>query len=88
MSEDGVSVYAIYIDKEAPKVYFSQTDDNGNLKEIPVDGVEVHEISSKDLYIGSIPPLNTIDFHTLPYIRYQTFRLLEFIPQTNWISLL
>jgi hypothetical protein len=54
MSVDGVSVYAIYVDKEAPKVTFTQTDDQGKQKEIPVDGVQIHEIRSKDLYIGSI----------------------------------
>ena len=54
ISNSGVSVFAFYIDKEAPRVSFSQTDKNGNLKEIPVDGVDVVEIRSKDLYIGSI----------------------------------
>ena len=54
MSIEGVSTYAIYIDKEAPKVTFSKTDENGSLKEIPINGVEIFDITSKDLYIGSI----------------------------------
>ena len=65
MSKDGISVYAIYIDKEAPQVSFSQTDDNGNLKEIPVDGVEVREIRTKDLYIGSIA---AVEYDRLSYV--------------------
>lgn len=60
ISIDGVSVYAIYVDKEAPKVTFSNTDEGGNLKEIPVDGKEILEIRTKDLYIGSIS-LNEYD---------------------------
>ena len=55
-STEGVSIYAIYIDKEAPDVTFSQTDDNGNFKEIPVDGKEILDIRTKDMYIGSIAP--------------------------------
>jgi hypothetical protein len=56
ISIDGVSVYAIYIDKEAPKVSFSNTDENGDFKEIPVDGIEILDIRTKNLYIGSIAP--------------------------------
>ena len=65
MSKDGVSVYAIYVDKEAPQVSFSQTDDSGNLKEIPVDGVEIREIRTKDLYIGSI---SSVEYDRLSYV--------------------
>lgn len=56
ISIDGVSVFAIYIDKEAPDVTFYGTDENGELKEIPVDGKEILDIRTKDLYIGSIAP--------------------------------
>ena len=65
MSKDGVSVYAIYVDKQAPQVSFSQTDDSGNLKEIPVDGVEIREIRTKDLYIGSI---SAVEYDRLSYV--------------------
>ena len=65
MSKDGISVYAIYIDKEAPQVSFTHTDENGNFKEIPVDGVEVREIRTKDLYIGSIAAL---EYDRLSYV--------------------
>ena len=54
ISFDGVSVYAIYIDKDAPKITFSHTDEKGSLQEIPVDGVEILDIRTKDLYIGSV----------------------------------
>ena len=54
LSRDGVSVFAIYVDKAAPEVSFSHTDEDGNLVEIPVDGDEIRDIRSKDLYIGSI----------------------------------
>ena len=54
LSRDGVAVYAVYVDKEAPQVSFSNTDDNGEFKDIPIDGVEILEIRTKDLYIGSI----------------------------------
>ena len=56
LSTEGVAIYAIYMDKEAPDVKFTQTDENGNFKEIPVDGKEVLDIRTKDLYIGSISP--------------------------------
>ena len=56
LSMEGVAIYAIYVDKEAPDVKFTQTDENGNFKEIPVDGKEVLDIRTKDLYIGSISP--------------------------------
>ena len=65
ISIDGVTVYPIYIDKEAPKVNFSHTDDKGNLKDIPIDGVEVHDIRTKDLYIGSI---FAIEYDRLSYV--------------------
>ena len=65
ISADGVSVYAIYIDKEAPKVSFSHTDDKGAMKEIPVDGVQIHEIRTKDLYIGSI---SAVEYDRLSYV--------------------
>ena len=54
LSEDGVAVYAIYVDKEAPKVTFSNKDENGALKEIPVDGVEILDIRTKELFIGNV----------------------------------
>ena len=54
ISTAGVSVCSFYVDKEAPKVTFSRTDENGSLKEIPVDGKEIVDIRTKDLYIGSI----------------------------------
>ena len=54
ISIDGVSVFAIYIDKSAPNVSFYQTDDNGDFKEVPVDGKEVLSVRTKDLYIGSV----------------------------------
>ena len=56
LSTEGVAIYAIYMDKEAPDVRFTQTDENGNFKEIPVDGKEVLDIRTKDLYIGNISP--------------------------------
>ena len=65
ISIDGVSIYAIYIDKEAPKVSFSHTDEKGTLKEIPIDGVEINEIRTKDLYIGSIAD---IEYDRLSYV--------------------
>ena len=65
MSKDGISVYAIYIDKEAPQVSFTHTDENGDFKEIPVDGVEVREIRTKDLYIGSIA---AVEYDRLSYV--------------------
>ena len=54
IAKDGVSVFAIYIDKTAPEISFSNTDEEGNFKEIPVDGKEILNIQTKDLYIGSI----------------------------------
>ena len=54
ISADGVSVYMIYVDKESPKVSFFNTDDQGNFKEIPIDGVLVLDVRTKDLYIGNI----------------------------------
>ena len=54
MSPDGVSIYAIYIDKEAPLVSFSYTDEDGSRKEIPVDGIVIKDIKEKNLHIGSI----------------------------------
>ena len=65
MSRDGIAVYAIYIDKEAPQVSFTHTDENGDFKEIPVDGVEVREIRTKDLYIGSIA---AVEYDRLSYV--------------------
>jgi len=55
-STEGIAIYAIYMDKDAPDVSFTQTDENGDFKEIPVDGKEVLDIKAKDLYIGSISP--------------------------------
>jgi len=54
ISSDGVSVYAIFIDREAPNVAFTHTDEKGNHVEIPIDGVEILEIRANDLFIGSI----------------------------------
>ena len=54
MSAEGVAVYAIYVDKEAPKVNFSHTGDDGELAELPVDGVEILDITTRDLYIGNV----------------------------------
>ena len=65
ISIDGVAIYPIYIDKEAPDVTFSQTDENGNLKEIPVDGKEILDIRTKDMYIGSIAPT---EYDRLSYV--------------------
>lgn len=65
MSEDGVAVYAIYVDKEAPKVTFSHTDDQGLFQPIPVDGVEILDIRTKDLYIGSI---SATEYDRLSYV--------------------
>ena len=65
MSADGVAVYAVYVDKEAPKVTFSQTDDDGKMKEIPVDGVQILEIRTKDLYIGSV---SAVECDRLSYV--------------------
>ena len=73
ISIDGVSIFAIYIDKEAPKVTFSNTDENGNFKEIPVDGKEILDIRTKDLYIGSIAPS---EYDRLSYVAvYKTSNL-------------
>ena len=60
LSTEGVAIYAIYIDKAAPDVKFTHTDENGNFVEIPVDGKEIIDITAKDLYIGSIS-LNEYD---------------------------
>lgn len=73
MSFDGVAVFAIYVDKEAPKVTFSNTDENGELREIPVDGKEILDIRTKDLYIGSIAPT---EYDRLSYVAvYKTSNL-------------
>ncbi len=65
LSADGVAVYAVYVDKEAPKVTFSQTDNNGNMKEIPVDGAEILDIRTKDLYIGRV---SAVECDRLSYV--------------------
>ena len=54
LADEGVAVYSIYVDKEAPKVTFTHKDDDGIFREIPVDGVEILEIRTRDLFIGSI----------------------------------
>lgn len=54
IAQEGVAVYAIYVDKDAPKVNFSNKDEQGNLQEIPIDGVEILDVRTKDLIIGSI----------------------------------
>ena len=76
MSADGVAVYAIYIDKEAPRVEFFNTDDAGNLQEIPVDGVEITEIRTKDLIINSILPS---EYDRLSYVAVYKVANLELI---------
>ena len=66
MSVDGIAVYAIYVDKEAPVVTFSNTDEYGNLREIiGVDGVQFNEIRTRDLYIGSI---SAVEYDRLSYV--------------------
>jgi hypothetical protein len=54
ISEDGVAVYGFYVDKEAPKVTFSHTSEAGTLDRIPIDGVELLDINTKDLFIGAV----------------------------------
>ena len=76
VSTEGVSVYPIYIDKEAPDVTFSNTDEEGNLIEIPVDEKEVLEISTKDLYIRSISPL---ECDRLSYVSVYKISNLSFV---------
>lgn len=56
MSAEGVSIYAIYIDKAAPEVSFTMKDENGATVEIPVDGVEITDIRTNNLIIGGILP--------------------------------
>ena len=65
MSRDGVAIYPIYVDKEAPKVSFSKIDEGGNRVDIPVDGVEVLDIRTKDLIIGSI---SRTEYDRLSYV--------------------
>ena len=65
IAKDGVSVFAVYVDKEVPKVSFSNTDDKGNLRDIPVDPVEILDIRTKDLIIGSI---DSAEYDRLSYV--------------------
>lgn len=52
MSGNGVSVFAIYVDKEAPMVNFFRTDEDGNSEQIPVDGVDILDIRAREIIIG------------------------------------
>lgn len=65
ISNDGVSVFAIYVDKEAPKVTFSNTNERGELNTIPVDPVEILDIRTKDLIIGNI---DATEYDRLSYV--------------------
>ena len=65
ISKDGVAIYMIYIDKEAPIVHFYNKDENGNLQKIPVDGVEIVEVRTKDLIIGKI---DSAEYDRLSYV--------------------
>ena len=51
MSSDGVSVYAIYVDKAAPEVSFVKKDENGSIVDVPADGVEITDIRTNNLII-------------------------------------
>ena len=65
MSYGGVAVYAIYVDKVAPDVDFYKTGDNGELVEVPVDGVEITDIRVNSLIIGAISPT---EYDRLSYV--------------------
>ena len=73
LSDNGIAIYSIYIDKEAPKASFFSRDENGNIQDIPVDGVEILEIRTKDLFIGSI---SATEYDRLSYVSvYRTSNL-------------
>lgn len=76
MSVDGVSVYPIYIDKEAPKVSFSRTDGNGVLEQIPVDGVEILDIRAREIIIGAI---SSAEYDRLSYVAVYLVRDLSLV---------
>ena len=65
MSNEGVSIYSFYVDKEAPEITLSKTDDSGKLVTVPVDRVEVLDIRTKDLYIGKI---GSSEYDRLSYV--------------------
>lgn len=65
MSYEGVSVYAIYVDKAAPEVNFFKEGENGELEDVPVDGAEITDIRVNSLIIGGI--LNT-EYDRLAYV--------------------
>ena len=74
MSDDGVAVYAIYVDKEAPDVEFSKVDENGTLIKVPVDGVLIRDINAKELIIGKI---SSVECDRLSYVAvYKTSNVL------------
>ena len=54
MSADGVAVYAIFVDKDAPRITFTHTDESGTVKEIFASGSGTVNIETKNLYIGRI----------------------------------
>ena len=72
----GASVYPIYIDKAAPEVNFSKKDENGALVEIPVDGVEITDIRTSNLIIGSI---SATEYDRLAYVAIYKVANLDFV---------
>ena len=73
---DGASVYPIYIDKAVPEVNFSKKDENGALVEIPVDGVEITDIRTSNLIIGSI---SATEYDRLAYVAIYKVANLDFV---------
>ena len=53
ISDRGVSIFAVWLDKEAPVLEFSKTDDDGNIVKIPVDGYEIVDIRARDVIFGA-----------------------------------
>ena len=65
MSYGGVAIYSVYVDKVAPDVSFSKEGDNGELVDIPVDGVEITDIRANSLIIGGI---SAAEYDRLSYV--------------------
>jgi len=66
MSEAGVCVYPICIDKEAPEVTFEiKTSTNGDLKKVNYNGKDQLKISAMQLYVNSI---SSAEYDNLAYV--------------------
>ena len=65
LSVDGVSIYAIYVDKSAPEVSFSKKDENGELEDVFADGIEITDIRANNLIIRGISPT---EYDRLSYV--------------------